>query len=151
MPISPTGFATPLHLEPGRSWPLTGVLLAAHLCVLASLLVPGLPVALRMLLALLVTLSLLDSVARHAWLRHPAALRRLVWRRDDWLLELADGRRLVARLGADSACLGPLVVLSFRAGTARHSCILLPHRLPPTTYRRLRVRLRIQARLAGGR
>lgn len=144
--MSSRRYAAPLHLEPGPSVWLERVLLLAHgLALLCVLLVQGSPPWIWPL-GLLIVLSAVQLIGKHARLAHPASLAALLWdAQGQWTLRLRDGREFDARLLGDSLLTARLVILNFAASRFRRvSLVIPPDRLDAETFRRLRVRLRIE-------
>ncbi|MEW5756941.1 MAG: protein YgfX [Pseudomonadota bacterium] len=99
---------------------------------------------------LLLTLALLGDgwrqVRRHVWYRHCAAIPALIWHEDGRWVVPGDGTREDSELTLKQSFVHPwLVVLNFAAGRWRtNSVVILPDALEHDTFRRLRVRLRME-------
>lgn len=149
--MSSRKYAAQLNLEPGRSLWLGVLLLLAHGGSLGVLFLVPLPVYAAWAAALIVLASMAWGIRRHALRLDRNAIVRLVWDADDaWLLVTAAGRELAAVLMTSSYVHPWLAVLNFQTeGTGvrrlwrRRSVVLLPDALDAESFRRLRVRLRI--------
>ncbi|NIR62138.1 MAG: hypothetical protein GWO02_22985 [Gammaproteobacteria bacterium] len=143
--MSSTRYATPLVIEPRRSTRLAVYVIGAHTAAAAAVWWTAFwPLALG-LDALIVT------AGYGAWRRHVArtaggAVRRLVWRDDHWVVDTVDGRARTAQLCPETYVSRALVVLNLRTGDRQRVSLVLPaDGLDPTTFRRLRARLRIES------
>jgi hypothetical protein len=138
------GYATPLHLDVKPSRLLTAAVGAMH--VLAFGLAVSGPGAgwLRLLLGLLVIGSWLRLHTRHPLWPNPGRITRLVWGREaNWEIGRS-GAVESARLGGEAVVTPYLVILPLELESGRSLRLpILPDMLDPTTFRRLRVRLRL--------
>lgn len=135
---------SPLRLKPGPSRRLAVFLVLVYLAVAAvSLALPvGWPVRAGLVLA--AAGGLVHGLAAHVLRSLPWSIVEAVWSPDGvWILFLANGREVEARLLPSSFVTSPLVVLNFRRATwRRDSLVLTPDSLDPELLRRLRSRLR---------
>ncbi len=139
-------YATPLRLEPVATRAIGYGLLGVYGCTaLVAALLP-LPVHGRCLLVLWLLLSLAWHWPRHARRTSPRCVQVMTWK---------EGRACHVRLrngtGQDVTLAGAafvqpwLVIIHFHGtGWRRHSLLLLPGMLDADTFRRLRVRLRME-------
>ncbi|MCB1874538.1 MAG: hypothetical protein KDH88_01030 [Chromatiales bacterium] len=144
--MSSRRYAAPLHLEPRPSVWLEHALILAHgLAVLSLALIEGHPPWIWPLSALII-LGGVHLVRKHARLLHPASLVGLVWDAGgEWILRRRDGQEFKACLLGDSLLTARLVILNFsRSRWRRVSLVIPPDRLDKESFRRLRVRLRIE-------
>lgn len=141
--MSSKGYAVPLRLEPRRSRRLLSAILTAHVVGLIVVFFAGIPGLLRLVLGLCVVASALIAVRGHLG---GLSVRLAVWEADgDWSLTRADGLRAAAWLLPESYVSPWLVILRFRGRGVgwRPVLVLLSDSLDPDTFRRLRVRLRL--------
>jgi hypothetical protein len=137
-------YAAPLRLEPDTSRILLRLLLFAHLGALLLCLLPGFSPLIRLVIMLSVILSLLLVFRRFY---SGSTFKWLQWDEQGiWVLCRHDGRQLDAELLPDSYVSPYLVILNLRCldGTRCPSQLLLPDSLDKETFRRLRVRLRLE-------
>ncbi|MCK5639925.1 MAG: hypothetical protein KAJ19_03980 [Gammaproteobacteria bacterium] len=137
-------YATPLRLEPHISRILLILLLFAHGGALLLCLLPDFSPVIRLVIILFVALSLL-FVFRRFYSEN--TFKQLVWDEQGvWVLCRHDGRQLDAELLPDSYVSPGLVILNLRCldGTRCPSQLLLSDSLDEETFRRLRVRLRLE-------
>lgn len=139
-------YATPLRLELGASRRMGGWLLAGH--GLAALMLPLTPLSLSItfLLAAVILASLAGYWRRHASRMAPACIRSLVWEADGLCrLHLRDGTRCRTTLYRQAFVQPWLVILHLRGpGRRQRHLVVLPDMLDTTSFRRLRVRLRME-------
>jgi len=136
-------YATPLQLEIGPSRRMLAWLVLTHGAALLMLPLLPIPLVLRLALGGMVLLSL-------AWYRHrlisrlhPQAVCGLRWEAGrDCVLQLASGEQLQTLL-APRAFVMPWLVILYFTGRPRQ-LLLLPDMLTPESFRRLRVRLRLE-------
>lgn len=137
----------PLLVRPRPSLLLAAYVVLAHgLCIPLTLALPlGWPW--RLLLLVLIGLSAAWAVLTHLWPRAPWAVREALLGDDGWQLTLGSGARVEARLGS-TTFVGPrLLVLNFRGSAwRRYALVVMPDGLEPEARRRLRARLRLEAR-----
>lgn len=135
--------------DPQPSTWLLVYLIIAHIISLMVLLPLAIPAWSKMLLATIIIFSVVISLRRHALLVDGGAIVRVCWGEDAWELELADRRTLQATLLPDSYVSTFCVVLGFRGRRLwqHRYLVLAPDSLDADTFRRLRVRLRLE----GGR
>lgn len=144
--MSYAGYATPLRIEPRPSrWLAAAILFVYGGAVLMTLLVP---------LSRWLAVPTAVAIAGAGWrtfvdrvlMSRAQAIIAVVWRDDGrWELQTRDGRRLPVALLPDSYVHPWLTVLNFRGAARRRSVVLLPDSLDSQCYRRLRVRLGIDA------
>lgn len=107
-------------------------------------------------LKLLLTLLLLGDgrrqLRRHVWYRPPAAIQELIWKEDGRWVRPGAGTIQDTELTLKQSFVHPrLVVLNFAAGRWRtNSVVILPDALDRDTFRRLRVRLRVEGGNSAG-
>ncbi len=139
-------YATPLRLEPGSAGNLGRFLLCTHGC--AALVAVMLPVslALRCLLAAWLLLSLLRCWPRHVTRSASSCIRAVTWREGrSCSVRLCDGTEQEVELGSSAFVRPWLVIIHFRGkGRRRRYLPLLPDMVDRDTFRRLRVRLRME-------
>ena len=142
----------PLVIEPQSSRLLLAGLLVLHLgTMLIVFLLNGLPWPGRLFLLGLVVLS-----GRYYWKQviqrqPPKSIKRLTWRADgEWLLERVTGEKLTAELLPNAYVHPWLVTLALRDGASGEKIRLALFRdaLDAELFRRLRVRLRLEAKPA---
>lgn len=143
--------SVPLYLELHPSRIFAAVLLVVHGGAAGCVLIVPLSWPVRVLLAALILLSLWYTLSRWGLLRHNRAVTALLW--DDlgeWKLFSRDRKETAVRLEPDSFVSPGWVVLNFSAIDApgRWSVVLLPDSLDGESFRRLRVRLRLEGREA---
>jgi len=120
-------------------------LLLAHAAAFLSLPFAGLPVAAVPALGAAVTASLLWYWPRHASRTAPDCVRALSWEGDGSChLEYVDGAACRATLYRQAFVQPWLVILQLEVAGRRRSLVILPDMLDPATFRRLRVRLRME-------
>ena len=145
-------FAVPLEIEFNPSGGLTMLLVVAHGA--AAGVIWWLPMSYWVQGAgsLVLTGHLVWSVGQYArgWWRR--SIRAIRWDEEGrWHLWTRDGRLLSGRLCGDSILHPQLVLLNFTLGPwGRRSVVLLPREIDPVTFHRLRVRLRVEGRVAPG-
>ncbi len=146
--MSSTAYATPLRLELKPSRNLLWVLTATHFGALGLLPATSLPVWLVVSLSALVVASYARQVLRFAWLRSPASVVSLFWPAgEQWRLRDRSGGETTAFLLPDSFIKPWLTILLFRpdSGGRVRNVIILPDALDAESFRRLRVRLRLNS------
>lgn len=139
-----TASATPLALELRPSRVLGVVYALAWGGGAAAPLFSAVPPGVAAGLALAALAGLLASLRQSAFNTAPDAVTGLLWAADgDWVLGLADGRRVAATLLPGPYRHPQLTVLRFRVpGRWRPvSAVITPDRVDPEAFRRLRVRL----------
>ncbi|MBI5450633.1 MAG: hypothetical protein HY940_04675 [Gammaproteobacteria bacterium] len=145
--MSSSVYAQPLELSPGRSRLLQLYLLASHGGALALLLVLDISVIYRMLLVLLIVCSLAVLYRNQQLRLGRRVIHQVLWRPDgSWRLDIGGSVIEGAVLCPDTFVHPWLIVLRFAARRRGYTLVLLPDMLDPQTLRRLRVRLRHQAR-----
>lgn len=139
-------YATPLHLELGPSRRLRGWLLALHALAMLLLPVAGLPPYAALALAVAIVLSLAWHWPRHVSRTAPACIRTLTWEAERACrLQRRDGTVARATLCGQAFVQPWLVILQLaEPGRLRQHLVVLPDMLDATSYRRLRVRLRLE-------
>lgn len=142
-------YATPLRLEPGSA-PLVGrTLLCVFACAGAfALLSPGMPPAFRYLSLCWLLIALRWQWPRQVSRTAPDCIAAVTWLEGRACrLRLRSGRELDATLG-DTAFVQPrLVIVNFRLSRwRRRYLLLLPGMVDSDSFRRLRVRLRMELR-----
>jgi hypothetical protein len=137
-------YATPLHLDVRPSRVLTVAVGAMH--VFAFGFAVSLPGAgwQSLLLGLLVIVSWLRLRIRHPLWPNAGRITSLVWGRDaSWEIGRAGGVE-PARLGKEAVVTPYLVIVPLQLESGRRLHLpILADMLDPTTFRRLRVRLRL--------
>lgn len=135
---------SPLRLQPRPSRRLAVFLVLVHVAVAAvALALPvGWPVRAGLLLA--AAGGLVHGLAAHVLRWLPWSIAEALWSADGtWILVLASGREVEARLLPSSYVTRALVVLNFRRETWRQGTLVLTaDSLDPELLRRLRSRLR---------
>ncbi len=138
----------PLHVRPHSSRQLALALLLIHAAAMAAVLSLPLPPWLTLAIAGSVIMSLYYTFNTHVLGRGRSALGSAVWEREgDWTLMSAYGEAMPAQLRPTSYAHPRLLLLNF--ATQAHgsrSLVLMPDSLDARTFRRLLVRLRLQAR-----
>ncbi|MGD8617757.1 MAG: hypothetical protein PVH54_01065 [Gammaproteobacteria bacterium] len=136
-------YATPLQLEIGPSRRMLAWLLLTHGAALLMLPLLPIPLLLRLALGGMVLFSLAWYWRRLISRRHPQAVRGLRWEAGrDCVLQVASGEQLQTLL-APRAFVMPWLVILYFTGRPRQ-LLLLPDMLTPESFRRLRVRLRLE-------
>jgi hypothetical protein len=139
----------PLILEPQSSRLLAAGLMVLHLgavpiiFLLNGLIWPG-----KLFLLGLVAVSGVYYWRRVIHAQQPNTVKRLTWRADgEWLLELVSGEKLEAELLPNAYVHAWLVTLIFRrqASGEKIRLVLFRDALEAEMFRRLRVRLRLEA------
>jgi len=145
--MSSKGYATPLRLESAAVPPLQQLYLLFVGLVLIVLASTPLPYGLQ--LPLLLSCVLLAWRVWHRRSELGAGPVSLVWDAEQRWWWHQGGREVELQLRGDSYLSARLIVLNFReAGSARrYSLVLLPRSLGEETFRRLRVRLRLEQEL----
>jgi toxin CptA len=140
----------PLRLRPRPSRRLAAFLLAVHAAVVVVALLLPAPWLLRLVLAIAALLSLTYGLAVHVRRILPWSVVEATWQPDGaWVLTLASGREVPARLLPSSYISPALVVLNFRVDWWLVRSLVLPHdSLDPDLHRRLRARLRLAGHTA---
>lgn len=137
-------YAAPLRLEPHTSKILLRLLLFAHVGALLLCLLPGFAPLIRLVIVLSVCSSWL-LVVRRFYSGRP--FKWLQWDETGiWVLCRHDGRQRDAELLPDSYLSPYLIILNLRFldGSRCPSQLLLWDSLDKDTFRRLRVRLRLE-------
>ncbi len=143
--MSSTAFVTPIDLELRPSRRLAWFFGVAHACIFPVVWLLDLPGWMRAVLTLMVLASGLRVARQFGAATGGSTLIRLQWRAgESWLLFLAGGELLEARLLPCSYVHRHLVLLNFRCLDRRRnfSCVITRDRMTPDTFRRLRVLLR---------
>lgn len=147
--MSSSAYATPLVLEPRPSRWLLSLTLFAHGGAIAVLLaLDAWSWWLRLLPVLPVLVALWLSLGRLGWRDGDLRIRRLVWQTgNEWRLETGAGEARTASLLPSSVVHPWLVVLHLRVEGYRlpRAVVLAPDSLDDMVFRRLRVRLTIDA------
>ena len=149
----------PLRLAPGVSPTLATFVIGTHAAAVVAVLATPLGWPMRAALGLLIGVSLGEALWARVWRRAPWSVRAAELGAAGWTLVLGEGRQVRATLTPASFVGRSLVVLSFRRGwRLRHTLVLTPDAVPAHALRRLRARLRLEARggawspaAAGGR
>lgn len=144
--MSSQKFAAPLALEISPSWVFAALLLGAHgVALILTFLIPQLPMVVSGVLAAVFAAHAGFSVSRHALLRAPRSVVRVLWNAADvWSLCLRDGTTLEAQLVPGSFVHPLLTVLNFRITRWRRvSVVIFPGRVDAEMFRKLRVKLRL--------
>ncbi len=133
-----------LRLQPRCSLWLAASLLIAHTGALALITFVPLPVWVKLVLAGLISISLVTSLNNYALLRGRRAIISAIWDSDNqWSLLNGAGREYDVKLLPGSYVNTALVILNFSSGSRwrYRSMVLMPDSLAAVTLRRLRVRL----------
>lgn len=149
--MSSKKYAAPLILERRRSRLQAAVVIVVHGLALALLPTLTLPVWVTAPLAVAVLLSLTIILREHVLLNSKRSICRLVWDADEhWTIYFTHGVSVPARLLPGSFVHHSLVVLIFALETKRrrHALVLTRDSLDADTFRRLRVRLKIESGIA---
>jgi toxin CptA len=104
------------------------------------------PIFIKLFLSLVVAMSLFAIYRRH-W-QNKKSINTLIWQTDGaWLLGCAEGEMIPVRLSPGTYAMPWLVVLNFKVLTEGRalSLVVLPDMLDQEMFRRLRVRLRLEA------
>ncbi len=141
--------SAPLYLELHPSRIFAAVLLVVHGGAAVCALIVSLPWLVRVLFVGFILFSLRHTIFRWALIRHNKAVTALLW--DDlgeWTLFSKNGKQMAVRLEPGSFVSPWWVVLDFSAIDApgRYSAVLFPDSLDRESFRRLRVRLRLDGR-----
>ncbi len=140
-------YATPLFIPIRPSRSLAGFYLLVHLLTIFVLL--SLPLDSRLLLVLIVVVAIggYRLILRQALLLFRDSVVRVEWREQGWNLCLRDGRELQAELSDHGLLLPWLVILPLKPVQARgiFRVMFFDGRVDADLFRRLRVRLRLQA------
>ena len=144
--MSPESAPLYLELHPSRIFAL--VLLVIHLGAAGCLLIVPLPWPVHIVAVGAILFSFRYTLFRWALQRHDKSVTALLW--DDlgeWKLFFRSGEEVV-RLEPDTLVSSWLVVLNFSATAAagHYSAVILPDSLDRESFRRLRVRLRLDGR-----
>jgi toxin CptA len=139
--------AARLRIEAGPSLQLATYLVTVHAAALLVGLVLPVGLALRLLLAGVVAVSLVRSLRMHVWRSSARAVVGLDVPQDQpWTLRLRNGSQVTAHLLGSSLVHPRLLVLNFCTGRlARRSLVLAADAADPAVLRQLRVRLRLTA------
>jgi hypothetical protein len=141
-------YATPLRLEP-VSTPHIGLgLLSVYGCAaLIAALLP-LPLSARCLLELWLLLPLIGQWNHHVRRTSPRCIKAVTWKEGrECRVLLCNGEQHDVTLGRSAFVQPWLVILHFHGpGRGRQYLLLLPGMLDCNSYRRLRVRLRMELR-----
>ncbi len=152
--MSSTAYATPLRLELKPSPVLLSVLTVAHMGAAGLLLTTSLPAWATSCLALSVLASFLWLATRYALLMQPGAVVWLLWRTgNDWLIGARNGTRTTAHLNPESFVRPWLTVLLLApaSGGPTRNVVIFPDSLDAESFRRLRVRLRLESELVAAK
>jgi len=145
--VSSKKYAQPLHLEPRTSVQLSMALLLLHGLGLLVAMNLNLPIWAGMLLSAAILLNFYTTFSTHVMGRGKFAILSLVWEDEgEWKILMSDARQYIARLLPSSYVHTRLIVLNFRLENGgRRTSILLPDSLDKTTYRKLLVRMQMEA------
>jgi hypothetical protein len=135
-----------LRLELGPSRALAVWLIVVHATPLVLLPLLQLPHWLNLAIAAAVLCGLFAAWRRQVWRGHPDAVRTVLWKEaGHCLLTLNSGQQQRVSLAAQAFILPWMVVLHFNTPQRRlRSLLVLSDMLDDETFRRLRVRLRIE-------
>ncbi len=139
--------SVPLHLELRPSRILAALLLAVHGGAAGCVLIVPLPWPMHMVLVGAVLFSLYRTASRRALLASHRAVTRLVWDElGEWVVVFGNGDELPAHLLPDSfvSPLGVVLNLASLVPPGRYAVVILPDSLDRNSFRRLRVRLRLE-------
>jgi hypothetical protein len=141
-----TQYAAPLRLELGPSRALAAWLIVVHASPLALLPLLHLPLWLNLAISATVLCGLFDAWRRRVRRGHPDAVRTVLWKEAGHCqLILNSGQQRRVSLAAQAFILPWMVVLHFKTPQRRLRYLLvLSDMLDDETFRRLRVRLRIE-------
>jgi len=136
----------PLRLTPRYSKQLAGYLLTTHVIALLTVIAVVRPWWLATGLAAAILFSLIHSYRRHLQYRGSNTIRSAeISGQNEWLIQQTDGVEVAAQLQPNSYIHPKLSVLNFcNEHGRRQSLILLPDGIDATSFRRLRVRLKMQ-------
>jgi hypothetical protein len=136
----------PLRLTPYYSNQLAGYLLATHLIALLTIIAVVRPWWFAIWLVVVTLFSLIHSYRRHLQYRGKNTVRSVeINGQNEWRIQQADGVEVTAQLQSNSYIHPRLSVLNFRNEQGRRqSLVLLPDGIDAATFRRLRVRLKMQ-------
>lgn len=129
------------------SYPLAGLVVAAHLLAIAAALASGLPLALKLLLLGMIPLQAVYLLRRYIFLSHPGSIRVIRWTALSWFVELADGSECEVRPAPGCRLYGWITLLRFQVLSpvaGQHSFLsawLLSEHRSAQAIRRLRVQL----------
>jgi hypothetical protein len=145
-------FAGPLGLEPRPSRRLAGLIAGVHVLGLGALALTSAPVGIKGILAAGILWSLIAGLRGHVLRRGRRAIRRAVWLPDGrWIVHDSPNRAQQASLAPGFVALPAVVLVRLvLPGGGRRTLLLLSDSLDRQTLRRLRVRLRLGGRGAGG-
>lgn len=145
--MSSKKYAQPLHLEPRTSIQLSVALLLLHGLGLLVVMNLNMPIWASMLVSAAILLNFYTTFSTHVLGRGKLAILSLVWEDEgEWKLMMSDAEQFIARLLPNSYVHTRLIVLNFRLENGgRRTSILLPDSLDKTTYRKLLVRMRMEA------
>ena len=158
--MSLNGYANPLHLDLSPSLLSAVVLIVLHLLAMVCIFLLPFPVFYLLATGLLLVHSLWQTLL-NVLLIHKSAITSLVWKNDnDWLVNLRSGELVYANLLSSSYVHPDMTVLNFRLQrqnkmvsgflseiVSRYqskSVVLLTDNIDKDSFRRLRVRLKIQ-------
>ena len=135
--------AAPLRIEAGPSRRLAVFLVTAHAAALLVCLLLPLALQWRLLLAVAIAASLVDTLRTHAWRVSPRAVVAAdVLPGRPWVLHRHNGTEVPARLLGSSFVHPRLLVLNFRSGRfMRCNLVLAEDAADADLLRQLRVRL----------
>lgn len=104
------------------------------------------PLWVKVLVTLLILLSMLHSLRKHAFRAMPDVVSNLVWEEgDDWVITLKNGTEHTAQMTTDGFISPWMTVLNFIDEAKRkRSVVLLPDSVTQDSFRQLRVRLRVR-------
>jgi toxin CptA len=137
----------PITIRPAPSWRQAVMLTALHGVSLAVLIPLPLPVALRVVLAVLVGASLLYVIWARVLCLAPWSIAEVSWLASGWRVRTVAGGTFDARLAPSSYVGQHLVILNLRIGRLRQrSLVLTPDSVDADQLRRLRARLRLSGR-----
>ncbi len=139
--------SAPLHLELRPSRIFSVLLLVVHGGAAGCVLIAPFPWPVRLVLTGAILFSLCYTVSRWALLTGRRAIIRLAGDEPGkWVVTLASGKRLQARLLSDSFVSPHCVILNLAPSdpSRRFSAIIFSDSLDRHNFRRLRVRLRLE-------
>lgn len=142
--MSSQKYAAPLALEIAPSALFAALLLCVHsAAIMLVFLLPVVPLIVSIVLATGIAAHAFYSVLRHALLRAPESVVRVLWNAEDvWLLSLRNGTTREAKLVPGSFVHPLFSVLNFKLTRWRGaSLVIFRGRVDVEQFRKLRVRL----------
>jgi hypothetical protein len=137
------GFTAPIRLRPRGSALLAAGIAFSHTGALVTVALLPWPAWARVSAAMLLSGSLLWSLAWHVLHRGDAVTEAILQGDGSWTVRAGHAEPVSATLANDSVVSPYLTVLVFKlADGRRRSLLLLPDNVEPETFQRLRVRLR---------